>query len=114
MLVFRDVVVGFYTNDPSVKAIAISMLLMAAIFQIADGVQIGAAGALRGFKDTRVPMGINIVAYWLLAFPMAYIVTVQMRLEPAYTWAAFVVGLGAAALLLSWRFARLSRNYPGD
>ena len=111
LLVFRDAVVGMYTNDPSVTAIAISMLLMAAIFQVADGVQIGAAGALRGFKDTRMPMVINIIAYWVLAFPLAYVATVTYRLAPAYTWAAFVVGLGAAAILLSWRYARLSRNY---
>jgi MATE family multidrug resistance protein len=111
LLVFRDAVVGMYTNDPSVTAIAISMLLMAAVFQVADGVQIGAAGALRGFKDTRMPMLINIVAYWVLAFPLAYLATVTYRLAPAYTWAAFVVGLGAAAILLSWRYARLSRKY---
>ena len=47
----------------------------------------------------------------LLAFPLAYLATVAYRLAPAYTWAAFVVGLGAAAILLSWRYARLSRNY---
>jgi MATE family multidrug resistance protein len=111
MLVFRDTVVSIYTNDPSVTAIAISMLLMAAIFQVADGIQIGAAGALRGFKDTRLPMVINIIAYWVLAFPLAYLATVTYRLAPAYTWAAFVVGLGAAAILLSWRYVRLSRRY---
>lgn len=114
LLIFRDAVVGIYTNDPSVTAIAISMLLMAAIFQIADGVQIGAAGALRGYKDTRVPMVINIVAYWVLAFPLAYMATVTWQLEPAYTWGAFVVGLGASAILLSWRYARLSRSFLAE
>ena len=114
LLLFRDAVVSLYTNDPSVTAIAISMLLMAALFQVADGVQIGAAGALRGYKDTRLPMVINIVAYWVLAFPLAYLATVTYRLAPAYTWGAFVIGLGASAILLSWRYARLSRNYLVD
>jgi MATE family multidrug resistance protein len=114
LLVFRDAVVGIYTNDPSVTAIAISMLLMAAVFQVADGIQIGAAGALRGYKDTRVPMVINIVAYWVLAFPLAYLATVTWQLAPAYTWGAFVVGLGASAILLSWRYARLSRNFLAE
>jgi MATE family multidrug resistance protein len=114
LLVFRDAVVSMYTNDPSVTAIAISMLLMAAIFQVADGVQIGAAGALRGYKDTRLPMIINIIASWVLAFPLAYLATVTYKLAPAYTWGAFVVGLGASAILLSWRYARLSRNYLVD
>ena len=69
MLFFRDAVVGIYTNDPSVTSIAINLLLMAAIFQIADGVQIGSAGALRGYKDTNLPMVINTFALWVLAFP---------------------------------------------
>jgi len=109
MLLFRDAVVGLYTNDPSVTAIAISLLLAAAIFQVADGVQIGSAGALRGFKDTRMPMAINIFAYWVLAFPLAYLAAVTYKLAPVYTWVAFIVGLSVAAVLLSWRYARISR-----
>ena len=68
---------------------------------------------MRGYKDTRLPMVINIIAFWVLAFPLAYLATVTYELAPAYTWGAFVVGLGAAAILLSWRYARLSRNYLG-
>lgn len=110
LLVFRDAVVGIYTDDPVVTGIAISLLLMAAIFQVADGVQIGAAGALRGYKDTRVPMLINTFAFWLLAFPLAYLAAVKWVLPPNYIWAGFVVGLGAAALLLTQRFLRISRD----
>ncbi|MDJ0812086.1 MAG: MATE family efflux transporter [Woeseiaceae bacterium] len=111
LLVFRDMVVNLYTNDASVTAIAISMLLMAAIFQVADGVQIGAAGALRGYKDTRMPMVINIIAYWVIAFPLAYLATVTYQLAPAYTWGGFVAGLSAAAILLTWRYAKVSRGF---
>jgi len=111
MLMFRDAVVGLYTNDPSVTSIAISLLFAAAIFQIADGVQIGAAGALRGFKDTRMPMAINIFAYWVLAFPLAYMAAVTYKAAPVYTWGAFIVGLSVAAVLLTWRYVRLSRAH---
>ncbi len=111
MLIFRDAVVSLYTNDSAVQAIAISLLLVAAIFQIGDGVQIGAAGSLRGYKDTRVPMLINIFAYWFLAFPLAYLAAITYRLPPQYTWAAFVLGLSVAAILLTVRYQRVSREH---
>lgn len=109
LLLFRDAVVLLYTSDQSVRAIAVSLLLMAAIFQIADGIQIGAAGALRGYKDTRVPMVINTFAYWALAFPLAYLAAVTFEAPPAYIWAGFVVGLSVAALLLTYRFRKVSK-----
>jgi MATE family multidrug resistance protein len=83
---------------------------MAAIFQIADGVQIGAAGALRGYKDTRMPMIINTFAYWALGFPLAYLAAITFQSPPAYIWAGFVLGLSVAAVLLTVRFNRLSKQ----
>lgn len=109
MLLFRDTVVLIYTNDPAVRSIAVSLLLAAAIFQIGDGVQIGAAGVLRGYKDTRFPMVINLFAYWVLAFPLAYMAAVTYKAAPVYTWGAFIVGLSVAAVLLSWRFVKISQ-----
>jgi MATE family multidrug resistance protein len=108
LLIFRDAVVGIYTDDSAVIGIAISLLLMAAIFQIADGIQIGAAGALRGYKDTAVPMVINIVAFWVLAFPLAYLAAITYQAPPNYIWATFVLALSVAAILLTWRYRRLS------
>ncbi len=111
LLVFRNAVVSLYTNDPAVQAIAISLLLMAAVFQIGDGVQIGATGVLRGYKDTRVPMAINIFSYWFLAFPLAYLAAITYRLPPQYVWAGFVLGLSVAAILLTVRYLRVSRQH---
>ena len=111
LLVFRDVVVSAFTSDAAVKGIALSLLLMAAIFQIVDGIQIGAAGALRGYKDTRFPMVINTFSYWVLAFPLAYMAAVTFRSPPNYIWGGFIVGLTVAAILLSWRFQKVSKSY---
>jgi MATE family multidrug resistance protein len=111
---FRDAVVRLYTNDPSVQAIAISLLLMAAIFQVADGTQIGAAGALRGYKDTRVPMAINTFAYWALAFPLAWLAAITFRAPPSYIWGGFVAGLSVAAILLTIRFRSVSKRALED
>ena len=108
MLAFRDGVVMLYTDDPAVRGIAIGLLLMAAIFQIADGVQIGAAGALRGYKDTRIPMFVNMFAFWVLAFPLAFLAAITFQAPPNYIWGGFVVGLATAALLLTWRYHRIS------
>jgi MATE family multidrug resistance protein len=110
LLLFRDVVVGIYTDDPSVTEIAISLLLMAAIFQVADGVQIGGAGALRGYKDTRMPMVINTFSYWVLGFPLAYMAAITFRAPPSWIWGGFVLGLSVAAILLTGRFDILSRK----
>ncbi len=109
LLIFRDAVVGLYTDDPAVRGIAISLLLMAAIFQVADGVQIGAAGALRGYKDTRIPMVVNTFAYWVLAFPLTFLAAITFKAPPNYIWGGFVVGLGTAAVLLTWRYSRISQ-----
>lgn len=115
LLVFRDAVVGLYTDDVAVKGIAISLLLMAAIFQVADGVQIGAAGALRAYKDTRFPMVVNTFAFWMLAFPLAFLAAITFKAPPNYIWGGFVVGLGTAAILLTWRFNRVSKaGVTGD
>jgi len=108
LLVFRHAVVSLYTPDTSVQAIAISLLLMAAVFQVADGVQIGAAGALRGYKDTRRPMLINMFSYWVLAFPMAWAAAIPLAADPAWIWGGFVLGLTVAAVLLSIRYQRVS------
>ncbi len=110
LLLFRHAVVDLYTSDTSVQEIAISLLLMAAAFQIADGAQIGAAGALRGYKDTKIPMVINMFAYWALGFPLAYMAAITFRAPPNYVWAGFVLGLTVAAILLTRRFLRISKD----
>jgi MATE family multidrug resistance protein len=114
MLIFRDFVVSLYIDDPAVARIALSLLLMAAIFQVADGVQIGAAAALRGYKDTTWAMFINTFSYWVLAFPLAYLAAVTYMLDPKYIWGGFVVGLSVAAVLLSLRFLVVSRRAVSD
>jgi MATE family multidrug resistance protein len=111
LMVFREGIVGIYTKDLSIQGIAVSLLLIAAIFQVVDGIQIGAAGALRGYKDTRIPMLINIFSYWALAFPLSYMAAITYRLPPNYIWIGFVIGLTIAAILLTTRFIFVSNRY---
>jgi MATE family multidrug resistance protein len=109
LLLFRDRIAAFYTSDPLVQPVAAGLLGMAMVFQVSDGLQVGAAGALRGFKDTRVPLGINVASYWLVAFPLAYYAGIHARLGPQAVWIALIAGLSLAAVLLNLRFAALSR-----
>ena len=110
LLLFGDFIVTLYTDDPVVTGIAMSLMFVAAIFQVADGIQIGAASALRAYKDTAFPMVINIFSYWVVAFPLGYMAAITYRLPANQIWAAFIAGLGLAAIFLSWRYNRLSRT----
>ncbi len=108
MLIFREAIVGFYTTDTAVRDIAVSLLVMAAFFQISDGIQVGGAGALRGFKDTKIPMLLNFAGYWLLGFPLAYYLGVVLEQGPKSVWLGLVAGLTATAILLNGRFLLVS------
>lgn len=106
MVLFPGVIVDIYTHDAEVTAIAIQLLVFAAIFQLPDGIQICAAGALRGLKDTRVPMFYNFVAYWLVGMSIGYWLTFNAGWGPAGMWMGMIAGLSLGALLLTSRFLR--------
>lgn len=106
---FNREIAALYTNDIAVRDLAATLLLMAGIFQVSDGLQVGAAGALRGFKDTALPMVITVVAYWLIGFPIAYWLGVRQQGGPVYVWLGLIVGLSAAALLLNLRYRSISK-----
>ena len=110
IVVFNDGIASLYTRDPAVREIAAGLLLMAAIFQLSDGVQVGASGALRGFKDTAVPMTMCIFSYWVVGFPLAYIFGVRQGGGPLYVWIGFIAGLTVSAVLLVSRYLYVSRR----
>ena len=91
---------------------AAALLLMAAIFQFSDGVQVGAQGALRGFKDTAIPMAMCIFSYWVVGFPLAYTFGVHQGGGPRYVWMGFIAGLTVSAVLLVSRYLYVSRRSP--
>jgi MATE family multidrug resistance protein len=105
---FGERIAALYTQDPDVRPLAAGLLLMAAIFQISDGLQVGSAGALRGFKDANVPMLLNLLAYWGIGFPLAYGLGIAQGRGPVYVWVGLIAGLTACALLLSSRYAWIS------
>lgn len=108
MIFLPHQVARIYTDDPGVIAMAVSLLSLAAIFQLSDGVQVSAAGALRGLKDTRTPMLMTVVAYWLVGLPVGWILGFRFGLGAEGMWIGLIAGLSVAALLLAVRFQRLT------
>ena len=108
MLTIPRSIAGLYATDPDVVAFGASLLLFAALFQLSDGAQVVAASALRGLKDARVPMYVTTIAYWLIGMPVGMLLTFTMDWRAPGMWTGLIAGLSAAAILLWWRFARLS------
>ena len=109
MLLIPRLIVSVYTRDAAVASIAVSLLYMGALMQISDGLQVSAMGALRGYKDTRVPMLFTVLAYWCVGFPLAWTFGIPLHLGPQMIWAGFIAGLTVAAVFLVYRLVRLSR-----
>jgi MATE family multidrug resistance protein len=107
-------IAAIYTEDETVHAIAVRLLLMAAIFQIFDGLQVAGAGALRGLKDTAVPMLITLVAYWGLGLPLGVWLGLVLDGGPQALWIGLIAGLIAAAVLLNTRFILLTRRLMAE
>ncbi|HKU17368.1 MAG TPA: MATE family efflux transporter [Steroidobacteraceae bacterium] len=110
IVLFDEGIASLYTRDAAVQQIAAGLLLMAAIFQLSDGIQVGAAGALRGFKDTAIPMTMCIFSYWVVGFPLAYTFGVLKGGGPHYVWIGFIAGLTVSAVLLVSRYLYVSRR----
>lgn len=97
-----------FTPDPAVVVLAAQLLVVAAIFQLFDGGQVVAAGALRGLTDVKVPTVITFIAYWVLSLPVAYGLAFHTSLGPIGIWTGLASGLACAAVLLGRRFHRLT------
>jgi MATE family multidrug resistance protein len=90
--------------------IASKLLLVAAVFQLFDGIQVVVLGALRGLQDVKIPMYITFVAYWVIGFPISLYLGKYTELKAIGIWIGLLAGLSSAALFLYIRFARLTKR----
>ncbi|GLU44162.1 MATE family efflux transporter [Allomuricauda sp. NBRC 101325] len=104
-----DDIVNQFDNT-EVIIIAAQLLLVAAFFQISDGLQVVVLGALRGLQDVRIPTLITFIAYWLIGFPISYYLGLHTSLESTGIWIGLLSGLTASALLLYLRFNYLTKK----
>ncbi|WET01535.1 MATE family efflux transporter [Flavobacterium sp. YJ01] len=98
------------TDNTEVIAIASKLLLIAAVFQISDGIQVVVLGALRGLQDVKIPMYITFVAYWVIGFPISYYLGEHTELKAQGVWIGLLAGLTAAAVMLYLRFNYLTKK----
>lgn len=122
LYLFADWLPHIYTTNTAVLALASSLLAYAALYQFSDSLQVACAGALRGYQDTRMPMLLTMIAYWLIGLPSGYLLGLTEVFGPAQGpagfWKGLIIGLSAAALFLSVRLAivggRRKRKFPQD
>jgi len=92
-----------YTDAVPVLAVATTLIPIAGIFQVFDGIQVVAAGVLRGVGDTRVPMLVNLVGFWIVGLPVSALLGFRTELGPSGIWWGLAAGIGAVAVLLLGR-----------
>lgn len=108
LTIFNYYIPLLYVNDPAVIQLAASLLVIAAIFQISDGIQVVGLGALRGLEDVKIPSMISLLAYWVAALPIGYFLCFRLNFGAIGIWIGLLIGLTVAALLLFFRFKKLS------
>ncbi|MEC3965042.1 MATE family efflux transporter [Flagellimonas halotolerans] len=97
-------------DNSAVIVIAAKLLLVAAFFQISDGLQVVVLGALRGLQDVKIPTLITFVAYWLIGFPISYYLGLHTSLQSTGIWIGLLSGLTASAVMLYLRFNSLTKK----
>jgi len=93
---------------------AAELMLVAAIFQISDSIQVVALGALRGLQDVFYPTLYTFISYWVVGFPISYYLGMYTQWASMGIWIGLLAGLTVAALTLLWRFNRLSKRLIGQ
>ncbi|SCC52407.1 MdtK family multidrug efflux MATE transporter [Kosakonia oryziphila] len=114
-VLLREQIALLYNDNPQVVALASHLMLLAAIYQISDSIQVIGSGVLRGYKDTRSIFFITFTAYWVLGLPSGYILAltdlVVPGMGPAGFWMGFIIGLTSAAILMMLRM-RFLQSQP--
>jgi MATE family multidrug resistance protein len=111
ILLFPGAIVRLYTDDAVIAPLAVSLLFYAAVFQYPDGLQMVASGALRGFKDTRMPVVYMVISFWIVGLTLGYHLTFAREMGPAGMWIGMIAGLSVAAVLLLRRFNHTSKHF---
>jgi len=104
LILFRKFLPTLFIDDTEVIPIAASLLVIAAFFQVSDGVQAVGLGVLRGITDVKMPMFISLIAYWIIGFPLGYYLGFKLNFGAQGVWIGLLLGLTIAAIFFTLRF----------
>ena len=107
---FRFLLPTLYIDDPQVISLAASLLVLAGLFQLSDGIQVVGLGVLRGLEDVKVPTIVTFLAYWGLGLPLGYLLAFKIGFAEKGIWIGLLIGLTLTAGMLLYRFNRLSKK----
>jgi multidrug resistance protein, MATE family len=97
-------------DNTQVITITAKLMIIAAFFQLFDGMQAVVLGALKGMQDVNIPTFITFIAYWVIAFPISYFAGLHFGYGSEGIWYGFLVGLGASSVMLLWRFQVVTKR----
>lgn len=111
MILFRYHLPMIFTSDPEVIAMSAQLLIICAIYQIPDGLQVVSLGALRGIADVKRPMIYAIISYIFINIPIGYFCGFVLNMGATGIWTGFIFGLSTASILFITRFNKMSKHY---
>ena len=109
-MLLRDFLPTLFTNDEAIISLTSELLLIAAVFQLFDGLQVTSIGMLRGMEDVKFPTYITLIGYWVLALPLAYVLGFTFKMEVIGIWWALTSSLVFVGVILYWRFWKLTKG----
>lgn len=109
-VVFKNFLPTLYIDDMEVVTMSASLLVIAGMFQLSDGIQVAALGVLRGLEDVKFPTIITMIAYWVIGLPLGYFLAFNLNMGPEGVWYGLLIGLTITAGVLFYRFHKLSKN----
>tara|TARA_R110002074_G_scaffold400929_1_gene597542 strand:- start:14140 stop:15324 length:1185 start_codon:yes stop_codon:yes gene_type:complete len=109
-ILMRSYLPTLYIDNNEVVAMSASLLIIAGLFQLSDGIQVAGLGVLRGMQDVQFPTVITLVAYWVIGLPLGYFLAFELGMAEKGIWYGLLIGLSITAVVLFYRFHKLSNR----
>ncbi len=109
-VVFKNQLPLLYIKETNIVMLSASLLLITALFQLSDGIQVVAMGALRGIGDVRIPTIVAVFSYWIIGLPAGYLLGFNLKMGVQGIWYGLLIGLSISAVMLTVRLRNKVKN----